>query len=105
MATKTAKSKAPVMTNLKGQTLVCLRTLTEKNPSSLETYIKLGGYSALKRLVTEKVKATDVISEVKTSGLRGRNQYIYLTGSKGFHSAFFFFTAKAPMQHCNAQAC
>jgi NADH-quinone oxidoreductase subunit F len=82
MATKTAKSKAPVMTNLKGQTLVCLRTLTEKNPSSLETYIKLGGYSALKRLVTEKVKATDVISEVKTSGLRGRGGAGFPTGLK-----------------------
>ena len=82
MATKTAKSKAPVMSDLKGQTLVCLRTLTEKNPSSLDTYIKLGGYSALKRLVTEKVKATDVISEVKTSGLRGRGGAGFPTGLK-----------------------
>ena len=74
MTTKKAKSstKAPVMTDLKGQTLVCLRTLTEKNPAALETYIKLGGYATFKRLVTDKVKATDIITEIKKSGLRGR---------------------------------
>ncbi|MSP99142.1 MAG: NADH oxidoreductase (quinone) subunit F [Methylotenera sp.] len=82
MLTQTTKPKAPVMTDLKGQTLVCLRTLQEKNPASLETYIKLGGYSALKRIVSEKVKATDVITEVKRSSLRGRGGAGFPTGLK-----------------------
>ena len=51
-----ASTKPVVMTDLTGQTLVTLRTLTEQNPASLETYLKLGGYAALKRIVTEKVK-------------------------------------------------
>ena len=33
-----AKVVKPVMTDLKGQTLVTLRTLKEKNPASLATY-------------------------------------------------------------------
>lgn len=84
MAIKKAKSnaKAAVMTDLKGQTLLCLRTLTEEHPASLETYIKLGGYSALKRIVTDKVKATEIITEVKTSGLRGRGGAGFPTGLK-----------------------
>ena len=36
------------MTDLSKQSLLCLRTLTEKNPASLETYEKLGGYAQLK---------------------------------------------------------
>ena len=48
MATSTKKQKPVVKTDLKGQTLVTLRTLTEKNPAALETYLKLGGYSASK---------------------------------------------------------
>jgi NADH-quinone oxidoreductase subunit F len=62
--------------------LVTLRTLSEPNPASLETYIKLGGYAALKRIVTDKVKPTDIITEVKTSGLRGRGGAGFPTGLK-----------------------
>ena len=60
----------PVMTNLKGQTLLTLRTLKEKNPASLAAYEKLGGYLQLKRLIVDKVKAMDIINQVKLSGLR-----------------------------------
>lgn len=90
MATsKTAKPKAvkpkvikPMTTDLKGQTLVTLRTLNEKNPVSLASYEKLGGYQQLKRLITEKVKARDVINQVKLSGLRGRGGAGFPTGLK-----------------------
>jgi len=51
-----SSNKPVVMTDLTGQTLVTLRTLTEKDPASLDTYLKLGGYQALKRVVTEKSK-------------------------------------------------
>lgn len=71
-----------VMTDLKGQTLVTLRTLTEKNPASLESYIKQGGYEQLKRIVTEKVKATDIITQIKVSNLRGRGGAGFPTGLK-----------------------
>lgn len=77
-----ATIKKPVMTDLKGQTLLTLRSLNEENPASLETYIKLGGYAQLKRIVTEKVKATDIITQIKTSNLRGRGGAGFPTGLK-----------------------
>ncbi len=80
---KAAEAAAkPIMSDPKGQTLVCLRTLTEENPASLAAYEKLGGYAQLKRLVTEKVKAVDIISQVKLSGLRGRGGAGFPTGLK-----------------------
>ena len=76
------RAAKPVMTDLKGQTLITLQTLTEKNPASLAVYEKLGGYQALKRLIKDKVKAIDVINEVKLSGLRGRGGAGFPTGLK-----------------------
>ena len=70
------------MTNLKGQTLLTLRTLKEKNPASLAAYEKLGGYLQLKRLIVDKVKAMDIINQVKLSGLRGRGGAGFPTGLK-----------------------
>lgn len=82
MASTKSKYDKPVMTDLKGQTLVTLRTLTEDNPAALATYEKIGGYQQLKRLVTEKVKASEIINEVKLSGLRGRGGAGFPTGLK-----------------------
>jgi NADH-quinone oxidoreductase subunit F len=77
-----AKTVKPVITDLKGQTLVTLRTLKEKNPASLATYEKLGGYAELKRIVSGKVKAIDIINQVQVSGLRGRGGAGFPTGLK-----------------------
>ena len=74
-----AKSKT---VDFKGQTLVCLRTMTEKNPASLATYEQMGGYTQLKKIVTEKQKAIDIIAKVKLSGLRGRGGAGFPTGLK-----------------------
>ncbi|MGB4812137.1 MAG: NADH-quinone oxidoreductase subunit NuoF [Methylophilaceae bacterium] len=73
---------APNFHNIEKQTLMALRTITAENPSSLATYINLGGYEQLKRVVTQKVKATDIITEVKASGLRGRGGAGFPTGLK-----------------------
>ncbi len=61
---------------------VCFRTLHLPNPASLETYRSIGGYEALKRIVTEKVPPTEIISEIKLSGLRGRGGAGFPTGLK-----------------------
>ncbi len=61
---------------------VCFRTLHLPNPASLETYRSIGGYETLKRIVTEKTPATDIIQQVKLSGLRGRGGAGFPTGLK-----------------------
>jgi NADH-quinone oxidoreductase subunit F len=61
---------------------VCFRTLHLPNPGSLETYRSIGGYDTLKRIVTEKVPATEIINQVKISGLRGRGGAGFPTGLK-----------------------
>lgn len=48
----------------------------------MATYEKLGGYQQLRRLVTDKVKAVEIINEVKVSGLRGRGGAGFPTGLK-----------------------
>jgi NADH-quinone oxidoreductase subunit F len=61
---------------------VCFRTLHLSNPASLETYRSIGGYEVLKRIVTEKTPATEIIQQVKLSGLRGRGGAGFPTGLK-----------------------
>lgn len=61
---------------------VCFRTLGLPNPAALSTYESIGGYATLKRLVTDKVKAVDIIQQVKVSGLRGRGGAGFPTGLK-----------------------
>jgi NADH-quinone oxidoreductase subunit F len=61
---------------------VCFRTLHLPNPGSLESYRSIGGYETLKRIVTEKVSATEIINQVKLSGLRGRGGAGFPTGLK-----------------------
>jgi NADH-quinone oxidoreductase subunit F len=77
-----ARPNSVVYSDLTGQTLLTLRTLTEKNPASLAAYEKLGGYVQLKKIVTEKTKAVDIINQVKLSNLRGRGGAGFPTGLK-----------------------
>ena len=62
--------------------LVCFRTLDKDEPWSLETYLEVGGYSALKKILNEKTPAEEIIEEVKASGLRGRGGAGFPTGLK-----------------------
>jgi NADH-quinone oxidoreductase subunit F len=63
-------------------TQVCLWTLQHAEPASLATYIAGGGYEALKKILTEKTPAENIIAEVKTSALRGRGGAGFPTGLK-----------------------
>jgi NADH-quinone oxidoreductase subunit F len=72
----------PVQHRSDKETLVCLRTLGQPDPASLHAYLNVGGYKQLQRLVQDKVKATDVITQVKLSGLRGRGGAGFPTGLK-----------------------
>jgi len=51
------------------------------DPEDIDDYIRLGGYSAIKKVLNE-MKPEDVIEEVKKSGLRGRGGAGFPTGVK-----------------------
>ena len=51
-------------------------------PWTLENYLKVGGYQALRKILTEKLSPESIIAEVKASGLRGRGGAGFPTGLK-----------------------
>ena len=55
-------------------------TLHFDTPWSYESYLKTGGYSALRRILEDKIAPVDVIDMVKPSGLRGRGCAGFPTG-------------------------
>jgi len=79
---------------------VCFATLQYDQPWSMESYLKSGGYQALKKILNEKIPPEDVIEEVKASGLRGRGGAGFPTGLK-----WSFMPRNAPGQKylvCNS---
>jgi NADH-quinone oxidoreductase subunit F len=51
-------------------------------PWTLESYLKVGGYQALRKVLSEKISPDAIIAEVKTSALRGRGGAGFPTGLK-----------------------
>ena len=79
---------------------VCFATLGEPEPWSFDTYTRLGGYSAWRRILAGELTPEQVIEEVKASGLRGRGGAGFPTGLK-----WSFMPRNAPGQKylvCNA---
>ncbi len=70
------------------------------NTLDIEEVIAKGGYSALEKIISEKIKPEDIIEEVKQSALRGRGGAGFPTGLK------WDFTRKTPGDEkyliCNA---
>jgi NADH-quinone oxidoreductase subunit F len=61
---------------------VCFRTLA-LNPSwGLDNYLKIGGYKVWKQILKEKTPPSNIIEELKASGLRGRGGAGFPTGLK-----------------------
>ena len=63
-------------------TKLCTETFNDRNPASIETYIKHGGYSAWRNIVNSKVSKSSIIEKIKNSGLRGKGGAGFLTGLK-----------------------
>ena len=78
---------------------VVYTTLHFDKPWSYENYLKTGGYSALRRILKERIPPADVVEMVKQSGLRGRGGAGFPTGLK------WSFMPKGPGQKyilCNS---
>jgi NADH-quinone oxidoreductase subunit F len=79
---------------------ICFQTLEYDPPWSLETYLKVGGYEAWKKILGERTSPEVIIDEVKKSALRGRGGAGFPTGVK-----WSFMPRSAPGQKylvCNS---
>lgn len=65
-----------------GMNEVIFHSLHMDEPWKLENYVKAGGYEALRKVLTRKVPAEQIIEEVKVSALRGRGGAGFPTGLK-----------------------
>lgn len=79
---------------------VCFRTLSLKEPWTLDAYLSVGGYTAFRKILTEKIPPEVILSEIKMSGLKGR-------GGAGFPTAvkWGFIHRQSPIQKyvvCNS---
>ena len=61
---------------------VIYTTMEFDQPWTLENYLKVGGYQALRKVLAEKMAPDAIIAEVKTSALRGRGGAGFPTGLK-----------------------
>ncbi|WP_455221698.1 NADH-quinone oxidoreductase subunit NuoF [Kaarinaea lacus] len=61
---------------------VCFSTLHLDKPWTLSAYESSGGYKVWKRILKEKTSPEEIISELKTSALRGRGGAGFPTGLK-----------------------
>lgn len=61
---------------------VCYATLKLDQPWTYESYLKIGGYEAWRKILQEKITPEAVIEELKNSGLRGRGGAGFPTGLK-----------------------
>ncbi len=61
---------------------VIFHSIHQPESWKLSSYLATGGYETLKKVVTEKVSAEEIISQVKTSALRGRGGAGFPTGLK-----------------------
>ena len=53
---------------------VCSETFDQSQPSSIDTYLKLGGYSAWKKIINDKIPKSEIIKTIKDAELKGKGE-------------------------------
>jgi NADH-quinone oxidoreductase subunit F len=79
---------------------VCFATMQFDEPWTLESYLKIGGYSAWRKILAENTDPSLIIEDLKASNLRGRGGAGFPTGLK-----WSFMPRNAPGQKyvvCNS---
>jgi len=61
---------------------VCFKNLDKENPASFATYEAIGGYQVWRKILKGELTPDEIITELKTSGLRGRGGAGFPTGLK-----------------------
>ncbi len=61
---------------------VCFKNIGKENPSSFATYEAHGGYQVWRKILNGEMTPDEIITELKTSGLRGRGGAGFPTGLK-----------------------
>ncbi len=61
---------------------VCFKNIDKENPSSFATYEAHGGYQVWRKILNGEMTPDEIITELKTSGLRGRGGAGFPTGLK-----------------------
>ena len=61
---------------------VCFKSLDKENPASFATYEANGGYQVWRKILKGELTPDEIITELKTSGLRGRGGAGFPTGLK-----------------------
>ena len=61
---------------------VCFKNIDKENPSSFATYEAHGGYKVWRKILNGEMTPDEIITELKTSGLRGRGGAGFPTGLK-----------------------
>ena len=61
---------------------VCFKNLDKENPASFATYEANGGYQVWRKILKGELTPDEIITELKTSGLRGRGGAGFPTGLK-----------------------
>ncbi len=61
---------------------ICFRTKCFTNSNTLKVYESVGGYSSIRKILSEKISPEVIIEDLKKSGLRGRGGAGFPTGLK-----------------------
>ena len=79
---KNGFAEAPICTFLDGQVRLATEYCGHLDPVDIEEYQRYGGFEAMRRVLSGKMDAGQIMGEIEASGLRGRGGAGFPTGRK-----------------------